>query len=532
MTKKCSVILKDGTPCGKISRGAAGLCHKHGGGKCRIEGCGKPARRAGRLCIDHCGERGAAGEGGAQRKIQKSSGFVGKRAAAKARLDGVAGLTAKELLSAGVWFLESYKMDDFLKKAEMLRYLEDKVAGEPGEFDKDAALDIKDEWRGLVANDGKEAWQIVQMALSACEGYPKRLPRWAKKPARDAPLDRAAKRPVTEWQRVFNVLAAYDVSLLQPAVTDVMGENVPEFFVDEWDIWKKRGDEAEQRPVPLPVRLCAEGCPPWLFLRAAYRCHQLDVHAPPGEYARWARPPTKRVDHEHDAEDGGPEQHHEENDGGEAQPPTPVFPIAPAFDSDDEYAGCFDDAEVVRGCPLEAGDVPLAPADLDAEAARLTRIALCLDEERLEVVFDNLAAEGINVSTGEEHDGNIDIEALSVSQLAVLSRVLHRALFESQKRVPSSEPLFRWPGASAKVDSPGKAEEPSEPPAKRARTPEEESLVMGCPEVLANDAAGERCARGGLAADVDEDLLAVIDQCWGSSPVGFSSGVDVSTFQC
>ena len=228
--------------------------------------------------------------------------------------------------------------------------------------------------------------------------------------------------------------------------------------------------------------LCAEGCPPWLFLRAAYRCHQLDVHAPPGEYARWARPPTKRVDHEHDAEDGGPEQHHEENDGGEAQPPTPVFPIAPAFDSDDEYAGCFDDAEVVRGCPLEAGDVPLAPADLDAEAARLTRIALCLDEERLEVVFDNLAAEGINVSTGEEHGGNIDIEeshfidieALSVSQLAVLSRVLHRALFESQKRVPSSEPLFRWPGRVRKWTVPARQTSPasrrrSEPARQRKR---------------------------------------------------------------
>ena len=102
--KNCSVILKDGTPCGKISRGAAGLCHKHGGRKCRIEGCGKPARRAGRLCLDHCGERGvdgvganggaaavhgqprgAEGQGGAQTQLQKSSGFVGKRAAAMAR---------------------------------------------------------------------------------------------------------------------------------------------------------------------------------------------------------------------------------------------------------------------------------------------------------------------------------------------------------------------------------------------------------------------------------------------------------------
>ncbi len=67
------------------------------------------------------------------------------------------------------------------------------------------------------------------------------------------------------------------------------------------------------------------------------------------------------------------------------------------------------------------------------------------------------------------------------------------------------------------LDSPGKAEEPSEPPAKRARTPEEESPVMGCPEVLANDAPGERCAGDGLtAADVDENLLAVIDHRWGS----------------
>ncbi len=142
MQKKCFVILDDGTPCGKISRGAAGLCHKHGGGKCGIEGCGKPARRAGRLCLEHCVDRagahdgaaaahgqppGAEGQGGAQRQLQESSGFVGKRAAAKACLDGVAGLTAKELLSAGARFLASYKMDDFLKKAEMPRYLDDKV---------------------------------------------------------------------------------------------------------------------------------------------------------------------------------------------------------------------------------------------------------------------------------------------------------------------------------------------------------------------------------------------------------------------
>ncbi len=104
MPKKCPVIRDDGTPCGKISRGAAGLCHKHGAGRCRIEGCGKPARRAGRLCLDHCGERGvdgvganggaaaahrqprgAEGQGGAQTQLQKSSGFVGKRAAAKVR---------------------------------------------------------------------------------------------------------------------------------------------------------------------------------------------------------------------------------------------------------------------------------------------------------------------------------------------------------------------------------------------------------------------------------------------------------------
>ena len=174
--KNCSVILKDGTPCGKISRDAAGLCHKHGGGRCRIEGCGKPARRAGRLCLDHCGERGvdgvganggaaavhgqprgAEGQGGAQTQLQKSSGFVGKRAAAKARKASLAGLTAKELLSAGTLFLEIYKMDA-LKKAEKLRDLEDLTVKESGEIDKDAAQDIKDEWCRMVANDGKEAW--------------------------------------------------------------------------------------------------------------------------------------------------------------------------------------------------------------------------------------------------------------------------------------------------------------------------------------------------------------------------------------
>ena len=252
MPKKCPVIRDDGTPCGKISRGAAGLCHKHGGGRCRIEGCGKPARRAGRLCLDHCGERGvdgvganggaaaahrqprgAEGQGGAQTQLQKFSGFVGKRAAAKARKASLAGLTAKELLSAGTLFLEGYKVDAS-KRAEMLRYLEDMTVKEPGEFDKDAAMDLKHDWCRLVNDSEMEAWQVLQLALSACEGYPKRPPRWAKKPARDAPLDRAAKRPVTEWQRVFNVLAAYDVSLLQPAVTELMGENVPKFFVDEW----------------------------------------------------------------------------------------------------------------------------------------------------------------------------------------------------------------------------------------------------------------------------------------------------------
>ena len=46
----------------------------------------------------------------------------------------------------------------------------------------------------------------------------------------------------------------------------------------------------------------------------------------------------------------------------------------------------------------------------------------------------------------------------------------------------SSEPLFRLPEEGAKVDSPGKAEETREPPAKRARTSEDESpALLGVP---------------------------------------------------
>ena len=174
-------------------------------------------------------------------------------------------------------------------------------------------------------------------------------------------------------------------------------------------------------------------------------------------------------------------------------------------DSDDEFAGCFGDAEVISLAPPEAG----AALDRAAEIARIHRLVACLEEDELVAACERLEAPGLPL---DDEDGSVDADSLSPKQLLVLSQELDKALFG--KPVPSSEPLFRWQEESAKVNSPGKAGEPSEPPTKRARTPEEESPV--CPDVLVNDAAGERCAGDCMAADVDENLLAVIDQCWGS----------------
>ncbi len=199
------------------------------------------------------------------------------------------------------------------------------------------------------------------------------------------------------------------------------------------------------------------------------------------------------------------------------------------------------------------GIQPGAPvADVDAEVARLSRIAACLTDEQLDIVLGKLAAEGIHASADEEYGGNIDLQALSARQLAVLWRELDLALVEAlmatsicwpgcvgtsvgnpgasdappakgaphsghEAESPVCQPFGFRGGTCAKMaDSPGKADEPGEPPAKRFRMPEEGSPVTGCPEVLVDDAAGGRCAGDGLAADVDKNLLAVIDLCWGS----------------
>jgi len=547
MAKKCSVV-EGGALCGKTSRCGSGLCYKHGGGRCRVTGCAKPARRAGRLCLDHVAEDAAAqghevvGEGHAeptnclechevlvsyrchqcsamlycdacaraakrkalnvfckdpgsprlppcpacnvptafkkvQRKKQENTGdFVGKRAATKERQAAVSGLTAHQLLSAGKMFVESYRMDDSLRKAEVLRYLEAMLAKESGNVDEDIATHVKHGWCHKVNEGEMEAWQVLQQSLSACEDYPKRLPSWAKKPVQGAPDDDA--KQASESKRVFNVLASYDVSRLQKPLADLLGDDVPQFFTDEWNLRTKRGDQPEERPVPLPVRLCAESCPRWVFLRAAYRCYQSRVHAAPGGYPTWARPPKCE-----DKREALADSEHDEADEVEALP----LP---------EFAGCFDDAEVVSFA--SPGTIAGHAMDTDAGVARIESLVACLDDGERGVLCDRLEAKGLPLD-----DEGIEIVSLSPEQLFVLSQEVDKAV-QGKPAVRSSQPLFRWPPESTKILDDNA--EPADPPAKRARTSEDEShALLGvpfCDEGLSMELGAD------IASEMEKELLA------------------------
>ena len=84
-----------------------------------------------------------------------------------------------------------------MEKAEKLRYLSHTLKKEElGMHDVDAAIDLKSDWCRMVDQGEKEEWQILQLALSGCDGYTECIPSWAKKPRRKKdPFGHIVKRP-------------------------------------------------------------------------------------------------------------------------------------------------------------------------------------------------------------------------------------------------------------------------------------------------------------------------------------------------
>ncbi len=131
--------------------------------------------------------------------------------------------------------------------------------------------------------------------------------------------------------------------------------------------------------------------------------------------------------------------------------------------------------------------------DRAAEVTRIDRLVACLDDHELVAACERLEAQGLPV----DDDGNVDIDTLTPEQLLVLSHELDKALFGKPTVPNKSEPLFRWPQESTKIlDDPGNAE-PADPPAKRARTSEDEShALLGVPF----------CADEGLSVELGADI--------------------------
>ena len=536
---KCSVV-EDGTPCGKFSRGAAGLCCHHGGGKCRIEGCGKQARRAGQLCLGHVGEckrkansvevkvkvqpdddaheegkcticaeavathacencnllllcepcvwtlrrrakrhskKKADVQGSSElppcircntrskfkKATRKSYERTGAFASKKLVAQAVSDVPPKDLLMAGVWFLQRFKMGDPLDKFEKVRFLtfllqRFKMEDPAESFDVPTAADLCDDWCRLVGHGEKEDWQIMQMALSGCSGIG--LPAWAKMPTR---RDCGCTRTKKSWQRLYGLLKNYDQTLVELAVLEWAPDGHPSRkpFEDWQRLRAKRGDPViAPDPAVLDVfrKMKAAGHEDWVIYRAAYRC-TLDPKKSVGEYYTWAKPPRPPTDE--------PDALAETEE--EALPP-PEFPMA-----------CFEDAQVVSFDSLDSSDGP-------ADFARMQRRVTYLEQGALEAFCKRLEDQGLTV----DDDGSVDFDRLTAEQLRFLSYELDRALFFGQ---PS--PLFPLPEKSTKLD---------EPPAKRGRMSEDESSVAKCPDVSTENAEGE--LEDGIEDDPDADVTA------------------------
>ena len=554
MVKLCTVILDDGTRCGRSSRSAGGLCYAHGGGRCAVEGCGRAARCAGCLCPQHAADPEASLPQKAPRKAAEFSGrFVGKRKAEQELRASTAGSTQAELLSAAAVFLASLQAIDALHKVSVLREIAGMLEQLPGRPLEDAVLDIANNWRCSVAAGEKEPWQIFQTALALNDGYPHKLPWWAKRPCRQ-------ERPTQPLcHRLFGVLRKhFGICHTLLAVLELIGDEHPAHgFFNKVKVWHTLRSDFVQTPgragelVAIFKSMMENGgLELHVILRVAYRLHVKTWYdkRTTGRYPSWARPPFPVVtdpgdNEEHDVvpediredgsddqvvenmrDDGGAEDIGDNEQAAEKKMPSPWFPVA--ADSDSEYEEYFDDpvAGLPEQYPRAAAVAPAqpaipamrqvpavpapSPADLEALRRRLSIMASALPEDRMDCLINRLLDEGLSI----DDSGDIDIELLSSDQRATLTTALERAFAATAHGPICNQPLMgpplpapplpcTWPEKQA-------AGEPAPKKARLEESGDDEDLLAALEQdILGSDWVAEGVHRDDLHAILGELAL-------------------------
>ncbi len=374
-----------------------------------------------------------------RKAYERTGAFASKKTLAQS----VASVACKDLLMAGIWFLQRLNMDPLEKHAKvqvLTHHLcqQDRAEG----LDVPKAVALCRDWRRLVDDGDHGEWEVLQTALSGSRSC-RDMPAWAKRPANRRHVCPLTKTPS---QRLHAVLKNYEQALVELAVLAWLpeGHRARRHF-ECWQRLRAKEGDAVRAENPAILALFQEmqsaGHAEWVILRGAYRC-TLNPKKAVGAYYTWARPPRPAVSSSEDNEE-------HDQEGGDIVEEEGVQALAgveqveePLPDSDQER---FDDVESREPAVLEGGTpsqvgaaLPQAQADIEALAKRLSRIVDALPEDSTENLLDKLSTLGVPID-----DDGINLANLSAEQLTTLTGELDRALKDACPSAQSDGPLTR-----------------------------------------------------------------------------------------